>query len=271
MTKFKRWPLILVIILVVTVLASAMTVWHHQQASRQYIDSTAPTLFLHGFGSSYHAEEKMVKAATKAGVTKTVVRIDVDKRGHVQYHGPSIRNKRNPIVEINFEDSNLVNLPTNIQWLHSVILTLQHRADIKSFNIVGHSMGNWTILAYLNRYGQDQSLPRLRKQVVLAGGGVNGWRTKTDKRWCAYMKPYLRHLSSNYPHAAVLNICGDLDDGSHSDGVVPNAVSKSLKPLLGNRPSKYRLVTIHGKKAQHSALHNNSQVNRLIINFIWKR
>ncbi len=37
-----------------------------------------PTLFVHGWGSSYRAEEHMVKSALKSKVTKTVVRIDVD-------------------------------------------------------------------------------------------------------------------------------------------------------------------------------------------------
>lgn len=248
MQRRKRWPLLLTILLLVIVLVVSVGIWHHRQASKQYINSTTPTLFLHGFGSSYHAEEKVVQAAKRAGVTNTVVLMNVNKKGHVDYQGPSIRNRRNPIVEINLQDSKSVSMPNNIKWLHNVMLTLKRRADIKSFNIVGHSMGNWTILAYLNRYGNDKSLPKLKKQVVLAGGGVSGWKTKNDKRYGAYIKSYLQGLSSNYPHAAVLNICGNLDDGSHSDGMVPNAVSKSLKPLLGSRPTKYQFVMVHGKK-----------------------
>lgn len=46
-----------------------------------------PTLFVHGWGSSYRAEEHMVKAALKAKVTKTVVRIDVDVYGQAHLVG----------------------------------------------------------------------------------------------------------------------------------------------------------------------------------------
>lgn len=42
-------------------------------SSKQTSEKTTvgtPTLFFHGFGSSYHAEEQMVNAAKKAGVTR---------------------------------------------------------------------------------------------------------------------------------------------------------------------------------------------------------
>lgn len=40
-----------------------------------------PDDFVHGWGSSSHAEEKMANAARDAGVTKTIVWANVDKKG----------------------------------------------------------------------------------------------------------------------------------------------------------------------------------------------
>ncbi|MFV4979903.1 alpha/beta hydrolase [Lactobacillus delbrueckii] len=39
-------------------------------------------------------------------------------------------------------------------------------------------------------------------------------------------------LRKLYPHAKVLNVYGDLEDGSHSDGRVKNPSSKSLRYLV---------------------------------------
>jgi len=39
------------------------------RSQQRYVQSTTPTLFFHGGGSSYHAETHMVTAAEKAGVT----------------------------------------------------------------------------------------------------------------------------------------------------------------------------------------------------------
>ena len=47
------------------------------------MQSTTPTLFFHGYGSSANAERHMTNAAKKAGVTKTVIRANVDRNGAV--------------------------------------------------------------------------------------------------------------------------------------------------------------------------------------------
>ena len=47
----------------------------------------------------------------------------------------------------------------------------------------------------------------------------------------------------------VLNIYGDLKDGTHSDGRVSNSSSRSLKYLLGNSPKTYKESDIRGESA----------------------
>lgn len=73
-----------------------------------------------------------------------------------------------------------------------------------------------------------------------------------------------------YPkgQVAVLNIIGDI--GGHTDGTVPNVSSLSLKYLVASRAKSYQVKTITGAKARHSKLHNNPQVDRLLINFLWR-
>ena len=70
---------------------------------------------------------------------------------------------------------------------------------------------------------------------------------------------------------SVLNIYGDLKDGSDSDGRVSNASSLSEKYLLRNVAKSYQTLEITGKNAQHSKLHQNAKVAQAIINFIWKK
>ncbi|WP_142297691.1 alpha/beta hydrolase, partial [Staphylococcus aureus] len=69
----------------------------------------------------------------------------------------------------------------------------------------------------------------------------------------------------------VLNIYGDLKDGTHSDGRVSNSSSKSLKYLLGNSPKSYRESKYEGESAQHSQLHENENVANELIDFLWKK
>lgn len=55
----------------------------------------------------------------------------------------------------------------------------------------------------------------------------------------------------------------------HYDGDVTNASAKSLKYLINGRAKSYQELMIRGRGGQHSALHNNSQVNKALIRFIW--
>ncbi|TYK44179.1 alpha/beta hydrolase, partial [Staphylococcus pseudintermedius] len=67
----------------------------------------------------------------------------------------------------------------------------------------------------------------------------------------------------------VLNIYGDLKDGTHSDGSVSNTSSRSLKYLLGGSAKTYRESEYVGPSAQHSELHDNEKVARELIQFLW--
>ncbi|QLL69044.1 alpha/beta hydrolase [Lactobacillus johnsonii] len=50
-----------------------------------------------------------------------------------------------------------------------------------------------------------------------------------------------------------------------SDGRVDN------KSYLSGGNSTYRVLKINGKNAQHSKLHENSQVDKALIKFVWNK
>ncbi len=52
---------------------------------------------------------------------------------------------------------------------------------------------------------------------------------------------------------------------------VDNISSLSLKYLVANRAKYYHVVEIKGRNAQHSRLHNNSQVDKVLIKFLWDK
>ena len=68
----------------------------------------------------------------------------------------------------------------------------------------------------------------------------------------------------------VLNIYGDRDDGSHSDGSVSNTSSQSLRYLISDRTKSYKELKITGKDAQHSKLHENKVVDQALNTFLFE-
>lgn len=238
-----------------------------------------PTLFFHGWGSSYRAEEQMAQSLVAAGMTKTITRATVSKQGKVTLSGKFQKNDDHPIVEVDFQDNRNSNSRQWGQWAKATVIKLQQTYQIKTFNMVGHSMGNMAIMFYLL---EDQAtLPKLKKQVDIAGhfNGILGMgdepnqmkltrEGKPEKMQSDYQA--LLKLRRTYPknQIAVLNIYGDKNDGSHSDGSVSNASSKSLRYLVSTRAKSYQEQKIIGANAQHSRLHDNKKVDQLLVNFL---
>ncbi|MDY2992021.1 alpha/beta hydrolase, partial [Ligilactobacillus animalis] len=253
-------------------------------ASQQYEKTKVPTLFLHGYGSSHRAEEHMTQAIVKAGVTQNVIRATVAKDGTVKLQGALPQSAYNPLVEVEFEDNKNANYRQNGVWLKNVLVKLQKTYGFKKFNAVAHSMGNLTLAYYMLDNGQNKKLPQLQKQVNIAGhyNGIIGMDDQANqmqleedgapKQMNGTYQQLLK-LDDSYPkkQVSVLNIYGDLDDGSDSDGRVSNNSSRSEKYLLQEVYRSYQELEIKGEGGQHSKLHENRQVDRAIINFIWKK
>lgn len=89
---------------------------------------------------------------------------------------------------------------------------------------------------------------------------------KPNKMNAAYKQ--MTGVRKTYPkdQVRVLNIIGDI--GNHSDGRVENISSESLKYLVADRARSYHLVKFTGKNAQHSTLHENTQVDKILIKFL---
>ncbi|MGT2924198.1 alpha/beta hydrolase [Streptococcus caviae] len=252
----------------------------HPLNKADYIQSRTPTIFFHGYGSSARAETHMVNAAKNAGVTKTVIRANVDRKGQVALVGKIPENAINPIVKVNFADNRNTDYAADGRYTKAVVSKLQAVYHFKKMNMVGHSMGNMAIHFYLLANAQNAKLPQLQKQVDIAGhfNGIKGYElpegltvdSKTgrpNKMTAAYKR--LLKLRNCYPknQVDVLNLYGDIGDGS--DGLVTNESSRTLKYLIVDRAKSYKEHRFSGKLASHSKLHENPQLDKVLIRFLW--
>lgn len=248
--------------------------------NNRFVKNKTVTLFVHGYGSSLRAEQYMVHGAEKAGVTGNVLRAYVNRIGNVKLIGKIGKDDYNSIVEVNFADNKHTNPFDNAVWIKNVITKLQQKDQVEKINLVGHSMGNTDIACYLLEFGNDKELPQIQKQVVLAGGfnGVlqqknsnaplNKFGKQTKETDIFKILLPLRHL---YPrNLKVLNVYGNLNNRD-SDTTIGNNSSKSLRYLINNRVKSYQEKEITGNLAEHSDLHHNPQVNKLLIDFLWKK
>ena len=251
--------------------------------SRDYIQSSTPTVFFHGYGSSANAEKHMVEAARQAGVTQTIVTATVDRHAQVTLKGEIPKDAINPIVMVEFEDNRNPDYSQDGEYAAAVVRELQARYGFKKMNFVAHSMGNMSILFYLLEHAQNEELPQLQKQVNIANhvNGLEGMDLPANLTILdnhtgqpsamsdSYQK--LLGLREIYPQdqVDVLNIYGDFKN--ESDGSVLNVSSRSLKYLVIDNAKSYQEKRVSGPLAQHSQLHENPEVDRLLIDFLWSK
>lgn len=274
-----------IITLILAIFIGLFVFYNNRQTNKlntkDYIQSTTPTLFFHGYGSSANAEKHMTEAARKDGVTKTIIQANVNRTGQVTLKGEIPKGAINPIVKVQYEDNRNPNFTQDAEYAKNVVTKLQQTYDFKMMNMVGHSMGNMSILFYILEYGQDETLPQLQKQVNIANH-VNGLErmdlpdnltivdTQTGQP-SAMSSTYqnLLGLREIYPQDQidVLNIYGDFKN--ESDGAVLNVSSRSLKYLLIENAKSCQEKKITGPLAQHSQLHENPEVDDLLIDFLW--
>lgn len=181
----KKRNVVLSIVLVLILLISFFSFSRHTQAVKkeQYVQSSTPTLFFHGYGSSYEAETQMTDAAKSAGVTKKVIRVNVSPNGYVKLIGAIPKKARNPIVEVNFDNNKMTNYVTAGKWVKDVIKELQEDYHFKQVNFVGHSMGNMAINYYIMNYAGKKGQPKVNRVVDIAGhfDGILGMDDKANR------------------------------------------------------------------------------------------
>lgn len=288
MTKKHKTIIAGTLLLVLLLLAVYIFKNNYQKENGASIRIATPTLFVHGWGSSYHAEESMVAYAQKSHATNSVIRADVSPAGKVTLLGTIKKRAKNPIVEVNLQNNKSIFAGLSNQtsatnkssnYIKDVITTLQKRYRFNRINLVGHSMGNLQIAYYLRNNATNAHMPHLNKQVSIAGHyngyvGEQGAPNKTvlncagkpQKMSAGYRG--LLSLRKKFPQkAAVLNIYGDTGSGSDGDVTVNSA--RSYRYLVSKRARSYQEKEIRGPRAQHSKLHENTQVDRLLVNFLW--
>lgn len=281
----KRLKYIIPILLVLLTLTACANTKVDKIKTKQNTEKPAfedtPTLYFHGLMGSHKNEIPFAKAAKKSGMTNSVTRAHVDKKGKVKLIGKIGKKAKNPIIEVDFEDNVQPSFKRNGEYATNVVKALQKKYHIKTVNMIGYSLGNMAIIHYMMQNGDKKSMPQLKKQVSIGGhfdgayfkelppgfrqpknvkldhNGKPNKMNQTYKEMLAVRPLYREH------HVEVLNVIGNI--GNNSDGVVETVSAKSLKYLIADSP--YHEFQVN---SDHGSLPGNKEVNTKIIKFLWR-
>lgn len=278
--RFKNYFLILVAFMV------AFVSWSLCASAKTYQGGT-PTVFVHGLQGTHGSTDFMIHdLSVRSAGTKKVLTINVKSNGDLDVSG-NMQKVQHPLVQVNFLN-NSASTTTNAHWLNKALAYLHSKEGVKNINIVAHSAGN--VAVYQALAAQQANTPRTKKFVILAGpfDGVLSLNDQANKNRVNpknHYKPEIKYpansyypgydrlmqLSTSFPKSVkVLNIYGNVNDGSHSDTLVTNASSLSVNYLLCHQKTPVQNKCYKNKKATHSGLHKSTTVDNWIANFLWK-
>ncbi|MCI1987511.1 MAG: alpha/beta hydrolase [Lactobacillus sp.] len=263
----KRWWLLAAAVLVL----GGVGLWQRHEQTQAV--SGVPTVFVHGFGGTANSTGQMIQALTQAGVTKQTMRVTVTKTGTLKVKGGLYG--QNPSVQVVFQGNRDGRQFTG--WLLKVYTLLHRRYHVQRVNAVGHSLGAQAVVEAAMRH----PAVKMAHIVAIAGpyDGILGMNDRPHQiKLTAAGKPTpmrstYRQLLQEAPQfkaQAVLNLYGDLGDGSASDGRVAVNSARSLRYLLRHFEGPYQEIVARGATAQHSKLHqHNATVDKALRRFLF--
>lgn len=241
--------------------------------------TAVPTLFIHGYEGTEGSFKGMLSRFEASSWGKKVLTVTVQTDGSVSETGDWQNQLDNPLIQVLFAD-NKNNEWNQADWIKAVLSYLNEMHQIDEVNLVGHSMGGVSSFRYLITYGNDNSLPMVNKFVAIgapfndfvSGNEEQSLDTLNQNGPLVASERYSEFTAGiqDYPKAAkMLNIVGDLQDGSDGDGEVPIRSGLAIGYLMQANGIDYREEIITGPQAQHSQLHENTQVDKLVADFLW--
>lgn len=246
--------------------------------------SPIPTVFVHGLKGSPRSTNGMIAYFSEYYYgAQRVQTINVWPDGTLQVEG-EYQEIDHPLIQINFVNRN-ASIPQDNVWLTEALHYIKTVDGVRRFDAVGHSAGCVTLLQTEMLHRKD--LPIMEKFVSIAGT-YNGLLGENDYPHAVKLNSYYRPDHAylrDYQYPAfnalvkegcyfpkdiqVLNIYGDVNDGTDSDGTVTTQSALSLNYILRRQILKIRNVKCTGVEFKHSGLRKSPLVYQQIGQFLW--
>lgn len=253
--------------------ASALT---QKKDDTAFKKSAVPTVFIHGYGGTINSFGGMIQRLSSERKTTKEMLITVQSDGSLKVDGDLSKKKDNPSIQVLFT-ANKDTEWNQTEWIYTVLKYLKQQG-VEQVNLVGHSMGGVSSLRYLTTYGQPNDASTINKFISI-GAPFNDFTESSESiddilrngpsvkagRYIDYQNG-IANVPNKLP---ILLLAGKINQETVTDGTVPLNSALATFSLLkdhGN-PIKYQIFT--GPNAQHSQLHENLNVDKTVVDFLW--
>ncbi|GLB47325.1 hydrolase [Philodulcilactobacillus myokoensis] len=214
--------------------------------------STA-TVFCPGYGGNAVSTDDFIEQFNTHRIARRALRIYVDTNNHIstmhKYHKVA---NNNPLVQLIFKDNTHPNRQANqMPYVMRYLYKVYH---IKSVNLIGHSSGGNIGFDYMLNHPNLKDVPKVNKFVSIAAN----YKIPDRK---------VKNLPKNLK---ILNIAGEIYNLG-TDGEVPVKTVSPMKKLVDGHVASYQFYVYRSNPlaAEHSMLHENPQLDKVIAEFLF--
>lgn len=273
----NKW---LALILLVLFFAFFFFIYQEKKGTHPTTKEEIPTFFFHGYAGTKNSFKGMIQRLEKEEQAKLTTQITVTKDGKLKIKSKKKSNKR-PLIQVIFAD-NKSGISNQEKWITSV-LTWGKQHGMTKVNIIGHSMGGVSSLQTLLSEPKD-TLPEVVHFISL-GANFNGFETQEatetvtemltsgPRKQTGFFQQLQQNLHKFPKETQWLSIGGLLekDQPNQGDGTVPLNSALGLHAFAVKNHLHHQYVIVEGPLAQHSMLHENPEVDKLVAKFLWEK
>lgn len=242
-------------------------------------DDSAVTLFIPGYAGNRFSFGGMLQRFVTGGIANKSLVVMIDRHNHPHVQGQL--DPYRPMVQLVFATPRVA-VRQQAAGVLAVVKYLIAHEHVQTMNLVAHSMGGVVLFQYLTTAAKLVNLPEVRKVVTIGAPfndsevGQNTYPienhplTATGPAQTTPVYNYFLRTLQRLPNTiSYLNIAGNIGDAAQSDGAVALNSALSLRFLLQPTIDQYQEFVVHGKNARHSRLHENYEVDRQIVQFLY--
>ncbi|KRM71494.1 alpha/beta hydrolase [Lacticaseibacillus brantae] len=236
---------------------------------------TPPTIFVHGLHGNATSMADLIRTATEAGRATKTLTVTVRPNGGIVLSDETTSDLP-AMIQVIFENNHAGERQDTI-WLRNIYRKLYQTYGYSQINAVGHSMGAYAVIGAAMLTQPIQ----INKILAIAGpyNGILHWNDAVHETTLdangkpSLIRPEYQWLLSHahrFKASRVLNVYGDVADGSSSDTVVTTNSALALGYVLRHSPTHYQTQLVSGPHAQHSLLHShNRAVDQVMLSYLF--
>lgn len=237
-----------------------------------------PVIYVHGFRGGEETTNELVFQAEKTKEHQGFLKMVIDLHGNIELSG-TYTGDQNPIIQLVFKQK-LVGVFAISYYLKMAYKFLFNKYHFTTFHGVGHSLGAPSLIRTEMLTSRKKNFPHLDKVVLIAGpfdgvtylGDLPNVNTLTRKGRpllmnASYTSMLMRRRRFNR-NIKVMNIYGNIEDGTDTDQFISVISAKSIRYILAPIVAIFHELEVRGPAAEHSQLHDNPLVVGIINHFL---